>query len=181
MKKLTRESWIKMGFNVLDSEGYTQFSIERIARKLNVTRGSFYHHFKGREAFIRALLTCWETEYTENMLNYANKGENLDDILSHYLTIAASKKPDREVAIRAWALSDKIVAEYQQRVDDIRLAFVVNKLRSRFIPDSYAQTLGNLIHLCLIGGQMSGQRHQPQEFNQLLLSVLKFKNPLRLF
>ncbi|EMU8997524.1 TetR/AcrR family transcriptional regulator [Providencia rettgeri] len=44
MKKLTRTSWINAGFNILDNEGYTRCSVERVARKLDVTRGSFYHH-----------------------------------------------------------------------------------------------------------------------------------------
>lgn len=57
MKKLTRDDWIEAGLKTLDLEGYTAISGERLARRLNVTRGSFYHHFRSREDFMRALLS----------------------------------------------------------------------------------------------------------------------------
>ncbi|MEY0604429.1 TetR/AcrR family transcriptional regulator, partial [Providencia huaxiensis] len=40
-----------------------------VARKLDVTRGSFYHHFNDREDFIRSMLSCWVVEYTDKILN----------------------------------------------------------------------------------------------------------------
>lgn len=175
MKKLTKACWIKAGFEVLDTEGHTRFSSEHIARKLNVTRGSFYHHFKNREEYVRSLLKCWELEYTEQMLAQAGSAYTLDDILKKYLDVASQKHPSREVAIRAWALNDLIVAEYQQRVDETRLAFVTEKLNRLFIPRHYTDMLGKLIHLCFIGGQMSGDRHNNQEFNQLILDALRLK------
>lgn len=175
MKKLTRECWIKAGFDVLDTEGHTRFSSEHIARNLNVTRGSFYHHFKNREDYVRALLSRWEIEYTESMLAHANEGHTLDDILKKYLDAASQKHPSREVAIRAWALNDPIVAEYQHRVDETRLAFVTAKLDRLFIPRRYTTMMGKLIHLCFIGGQMSGDRHNSQEFNQLIPDALSLK------
>ncbi|HEX5739782.1 MAG TPA: TetR/AcrR family transcriptional regulator, partial [Hydrogenophaga sp.] len=54
MHKLSRESWIQAGFKTLDSLGYIHLSAEKIARQLNVTRGSFYHHFRNRSDFVDA-------------------------------------------------------------------------------------------------------------------------------
>lgn len=178
MKKLTKECWVNAGFKILDTQGHTRFFAENIARLLNVTRGSFYHHFKNRDDFVRTLLSRWELEYTELMLAQANMGDTLDDVLKRYLDMASQKHPSREVAIRAWALNDPLVAEYQHRVDEKRLAFVINKLNKLFIPRGYAEKIGKLVHLCFIGGQMSGDRHNNQEFNQLILSTLSLKNLL---
>ncbi|ENR5390938.1 TPA: TetR/AcrR family transcriptional regulator [Providencia rettgeri] len=175
MKKLTRECWVNAGFKILDTEGHTRFSSENIARQLNVTRGSFYHHFKNREDFVRTLLSRWEFEYTELMLAQANMGRTLDDVLKRYLDVASQKHPSREIAIRAWALNDPLVAEYQHRVDEKRLSFIIKKLHLLFIPHDYAEKIGKLIHLCFIGGQMSGDRHDAQEFNQLILNTLSLK------
>ncbi|WP_272678318.1 TetR/AcrR family transcriptional regulator [Providencia sp. PROV019] len=178
MKKLTRGCWVNAGFKILDTEGHTRFSSENIARLLNVTRESFYHHFKNREDFVRTLLYRWELEYTELMLVQANMGHTLDDVLKRYLDVASQKHPLREIAIRAWALNDYLVAEYQHRVDEKRLSFVINKLNQLSIPREYAEKIGKLVHLCLIGGQMSGDRHNAQKFNQLILNTLSLKKLL---
>ncbi|MCW1248114.1 TetR/AcrR family transcriptional regulator, partial [Pseudomonas sp. SAICEU22] len=49
MEKLTRNRWISAGFEALDQVGHIGVSAESLARRLNVTRGSFYHHFRNRE------------------------------------------------------------------------------------------------------------------------------------
>lgn len=53
--------------------------------------------------------------------------------------------------------------------------FVTARLDRLFIPRRYTTMMGKLIHLCFIGGQMSGDRHNNQEFNQLILDALSLK------
>ncbi|WP_042843739.1 TetR/AcrR family transcriptional regulator [Providencia rettgeri] len=175
MKKLTRTSWINAGFNILDNEGYTRCSVERVARKLDVTRGSFYHHFNDREDFIRSMLSCWVVEYTDKILNELEQETSINKVLTEYINFTSRKKTAREISIRAWALHDPIVAEYQTIVDEKRLNFVINKLGSLPIPAQYAQTIGKLVHLSLIGGTISGERLNNLNFNKLILNGVKLK------
>lgn len=163
---LTRDHWIAAGFDALDREGYPGVSVERLARRLNVTRGSFYHHFHNRDAFVHALLAQWEADYTERMLAHAAQGHNLEDVLARYLAIAAEKQPGREIAIRAWARRDRLAAEYQDRVDRTRLAFAIDTCRARLADPGHAELVGRAAHLCLIGGQQSGDRHHAPSFAQ---------------
>ena len=172
MKKLTRDDWIEAGLKTLDLEGYTAISGERLARRLNVTRGSFYHHFRSREDFIRALLSTWEEDYTARMLEYAAQGQGPVDVLRRYMHIAADKQPNREVAIRAWALHDPLVAEYQVRVDATRQAFAIKTSQRAFPLSKYSETVGEIAHLCFIGGQQSGVRHNAARFGNLLGNAL---------
>jgi len=172
MVALTRNRWILAGFQALDEEGFQGVSAERLARRLNVTRGSFYHHFDSREAFVRALLAEWEADYTERMLAYAAQGRGAEAILARYLEIAAEKQPAREVAIRAWAQQDPLVAEYQSRVDRTRLSFAVSVCRPLARSEAEAERIARAVHLCLIGGQQSGDRRDPDGFRDLLQGVL---------
>lgn len=165
MSTLTRNDWIAAGFDALDGEGYAGMSAESLARRLNVTRGSFYHHFRNREDFVRTLLTAWESDYTARMLAYAADGRSAGDTLARYLHIAAEKRPGREIAIRAWALHDPLVAEFQQRVDATRLAFAVETSRRWARMPGEAEIVGQLAHLCLIGGQQAGLRRDAERFN----------------
>ncbi|MFX7793004.1 TetR/AcrR family transcriptional regulator, partial [Acinetobacter baumannii] len=64
MPKTTRAHWIEAGFELLDIEGAVGISAERLARRLNVTRGAFYPHFTSRDDYVRSLLAEWERTYT---------------------------------------------------------------------------------------------------------------------
>lgn len=169
---LTRDHWITAGFDALDYEGYAGISAERLARRLNVTRGSFYHHFNSRDDFVRALLTAWERDYTERMLAYAADGRSLEEVLTRYFTVAAEKRPAREIAIRAWARLDPLVAEYQDRVDSTRLSFAIEVCRSHAHTSVDAELIGRMAHLCLIGGQESGDRQHAAVFARRVQKAL---------
>ncbi|CAJ0822530.1 TetR/AcrR family transcriptional regulator [Ralstonia flaminis] len=164
---LTRDQWIAAALDALDHEGYSGVSAERLARRLKVTRGSFYHHFRSREAFVRSVLAQWEQDYTERMLAHAAEGLTLEDVLTRYLAVAADKHPQREIAIRAWARRDRVVAEYQERVDRTRLSFAISTCRARMDNPVDAEIVARFAHLWLIGGQQSGERNQPASFAQL--------------
>ena len=182
MSTLTRNDWIAAGFDALDGEGYVGISAESLARRLNVTRGSFYHHFRNREDFVRTLLTAWEDDYTVRMLAYAAEGHGAGDTLLRYLRIAAEKRPGREIAIRAWALHDPLVAECQQRVDAVRLAFAIDTSRRLVRTPGEAEIVGQAVHLCLIGGQQSGLRRDADRFNgfmQRAFSMVERVLPMR--
>ncbi|WP_123728164.1 TetR/AcrR family transcriptional regulator [Pseudomonas protegens] len=168
MRKLTRNHWVATGFEALDQVGHTGVSAESLARRLNVTRGSFYHHFRNREDFVRTLLGAWEEDYTGRMLAYAVEGRSAGETLKRYLNIASEKQPGREVSIRAWSRHDPLVAEFQQRVDATRLAFAVRTCRQLVHLPGEAEIIGQVAHLCLIGGQQTGLRRDAARFNSFL-------------
>lgn len=59
--RLNRENWLKEARKVLVSSGVDQVKIVLLARRLKVTRGSFYWHFKHRQELLEALVSDWET------------------------------------------------------------------------------------------------------------------------
>src|SRR5213083_2769643 len=65
MAKVTRADWLDAGLDVLASEGPQALVAERLAQRLGVTRGSFYHHFRSRESFLTGLLERWSQRHTQ--------------------------------------------------------------------------------------------------------------------
>ena len=57
--RLTRESWLLGALDYLRQTGGSELVISELAEYLDVTKGSFYHHFKGREDFVDAVLQYW--------------------------------------------------------------------------------------------------------------------------
>ncbi len=166
--RLTRDSWLQAGFKALDKVGYEAVSAQALARRLNVTRGSFYHHFVSRQDFVDQLLERWEKEYTLDVISEAHGAADPLTRLQIYIAVVAKLNPGREVAIRGWAGKDKRVRALLQRVDGRRLAFARESAQALLSPRAKAadvEALAQLAFLALIGlvhtaDQGNGRFHQ---------------------
>jgi len=56
-KRLTRDDWIDNARKVLVASGIEEVKVDRLARRMRVTRGSFYWHFEHRKDLLDALLS----------------------------------------------------------------------------------------------------------------------------
>ncbi len=65
---LTREDWIRVALEAIASGGVSDVAVDRIAKVLGATRGSFYWHFSDRRDLVAAALTQWERERTVDRL-----------------------------------------------------------------------------------------------------------------
>jgi AcrR family transcriptional regulator len=173
MAALSRATWVQAGLDTLDRSGYANLSAEKIARRLNVTRGSFYHHFRHRADFVRALLERWEADYTDAVLAHAAQGRSTPERLERYLAAAAQLQPGREVAIRAWAGRDIAVRAVLARVDAKRYRFAQESVRQLHPAGAGAaiDRLARMACLAFIGFQQTGP-HQPGHFAQLMEDLL---------
>jgi AcrR family transcriptional regulator len=60
--KVTAETWIDTARQSLIEEGIGSVKVDRLANRLGVTRGGFYHNFKDRDDLLAQLLDYWEKE-----------------------------------------------------------------------------------------------------------------------
>jgi AcrR family transcriptional regulator len=67
-KQRCREDWILKALDVLRKEGLAGVRAERLARDLNVTKGSFYHHFKNLADLQEAILDYWMNNHHGHLL-----------------------------------------------------------------------------------------------------------------
>jgi len=58
-KRLGPEDWCRAALFAFGEEGERGLAIERLARRLGVTKGSFYWHFDNRSALLDAALAFW--------------------------------------------------------------------------------------------------------------------------
>jgi AcrR family transcriptional regulator len=61
-RNLDRNDWLNAARLALLRHGVEAVRVEKLARYLHVTKGSFYWHFKNREELLEALLREWEEE-----------------------------------------------------------------------------------------------------------------------
>ncbi len=56
----TSERWAEEAIDVLAKEGVTGLRVEVLAKRCGVTKGSFYWHFKDRQALLDGVLEQWK-------------------------------------------------------------------------------------------------------------------------
>lgn len=127
-QRLTRESWIKGAFDTLHEEGVDQIRIERLAKKLKVTKGSFYWHFKDRSELLDALIEYWEAKMTKTVVENAQMfhGDPVQRIFSTLGDIISNEKTKYDPVVRAWANHDPKAQKYVEKVDKLRLSFLLS-------------------------------------------------------
>jgi AcrR family transcriptional regulator len=66
--RLTADDWADAALEALESGGLAAVAVEPLARRLGATKGSFYWHFKNRDALIEAAVLRWERRGTEEVI-----------------------------------------------------------------------------------------------------------------
>ena len=124
--RLTRQDWIDAAMELLSLAGIGAVTVDRLASNLNITRGSFYHHFSDREDLLRALLDHWAHQWTyavrEQVQSLGIDPSNT--LLALMNMIRKNRTADYDAPIRAWALHDPLAREVVSKVDGARLAFI---------------------------------------------------------
>ena len=153
-----RDRWLAQGLEALAEEGAPGVTIDKLAARVGLSKGSFYHHFSGMPGFTAALMAHFEAEHTTRFIEAveaeatASPRAKLESLMAMVLREQPlAGAPDVEVALRAWAQQDPVVRAAQQRVDRIR----INYLRDLWLGLSgdagEASRMGQLLYLMLIG------------------------------
>lgn len=104
--------------------------VDVIAKIMEVTRGSFYWHFKDREDLLSRVLLSWQEAQTEQIIaRYRKQGVHADDLIRELVELpfhgrAAAKGASVELAIRAWARRDDMARRIVDAVDAKRLVYL---------------------------------------------------------
>jgi len=151
---VTRTEWLDAGLDLLADEGAPAVTIERLTSALGVTKGSYYHHFKGAAGYRTALLEYFEAKFTTRLIDTVEADPDGEDRLLHLLrlVLADPESARLEIAVRAWALQDAEVRAAQTRVDQARTAYLKTlcaELELDVDPDRFAE----LLYLILIGAE----------------------------
>ncbi|MGC4029795.1 MAG: TetR/AcrR family transcriptional regulator [Steroidobacteraceae bacterium] len=114
--RLGADDWVRAGLVTLARYGMANVRIERLARDLKVTKGSFYWHFKDRKALLDAMLAEWRV-YSNHIIELAieqhpeDAFEQLRTLMRAPQTANDTNEGSRiELALRLWARRDKYVS-----------------------------------------------------------------------
>ncbi len=84
---------MKAAVRAIGGGGVDAVAVEPLAKKLGVTKGSFYWHFKNRGALLEAVLERWEEECTEEVIAAAEGISDPRERLVRVFDEATSDEP----------------------------------------------------------------------------------------
>jgi AcrR family transcriptional regulator len=119
----SRETWLTAALEQLRAEGPGGLAVDKIARRLGITRGSFYHHFENLEDLVEQLPTHWMHRYAPTPFEVMIKWEPTVEKWVHRLVcdyIPDMGRMRYDAAMRAWAETDKAAERALFEVDTAR-------------------------------------------------------------
>ncbi|WP_167882357.1 TetR/AcrR family transcriptional regulator [Leptospira sarikeiensis] len=143
--RASKEDWINEGLRILYGSGPEALVIKELCKGLSLTKGSFYHHFSGREDYCSKLLEYWKNKSTLEVIRISSKKENPKDALARLTVLTRNIGSNPERAIRAWSFRDPVAAKAQKEVDEWRINYL-KKLLSETYPEKKAELKAKIIH-----------------------------------
>lgn len=151
---LTRDDWLDLALVELKDHGYSALKAQPLAKKLNVTRGSFYHHFESLEDFHAAVISHWAERSSGQIIQTAQGANDphtaLDELLQK--TLHSGEKLER--AVRSWSTIQASVAKAVEGVDQERIKVAEMLLVNGGVSKSIAIARARLLYWAAIGRLM---------------------------
>lgn len=155
--KLSREDWIAGALKLLAERGAAAVRVEPLAARLNVTKGSFYWHFRDLADLQDAIREEWANRSTDWVIARVDGHDgNAAARLRKLLEMAGVKPPEAEKAIRAWAAADPRTEETVRAVDEKRTNFVCGLLVEMGYEKIAAEAVARMLTCFVVGELMCG-------------------------
>jgi AcrR family transcriptional regulator len=125
-KRLSRACWQEAALELLHNEGINAVTVDALTEKLDITRGSFYHHFKDRQDLSKEMLEFWKQKWTVELRDDVDALgiDGLQSLKALGNLIKHRKAAGYDIAVRAWAVHDEMAREVVKESDKIRLDFI---------------------------------------------------------
>jgi AcrR family transcriptional regulator len=125
---LGREIWLDTARQALIEEGTAGLEINKLAKRLGISRGGFYWFFKSREQLLDELLAYWTEAGTllfERILRRSGKNgmQEFQAIVNVWID-EKEYDPRWDAAVRDWARTSPAVLKALEAVDEKRIALL---------------------------------------------------------
>ncbi len=178
----TPQTWTTAATDVLVDQGIDHVRVDVLAKQLGVTRGSFYWHFRDRDALLRSVLQSWHEGTTQQLTArlrgaHTDPRQQLRDVLSLPLRGRAAVRGARiELAIRAWARRDAVARVAVDEADASRMAYIAQVFSSLGFAPAEARSRAFLAYAFVVGESLmpnQGGAAQRQDRNLLVERLLQ--------
>ncbi|MBN8958031.1 MAG: TetR/AcrR family transcriptional regulator [Rhizobiales bacterium] len=158
-KRLTAQDWIDFALKSLARDGFEALKADVLARKLDVSRGSFYWHFTELADFHAQVIAHWRQTATDAIITDLEgipRATRLDALLQR----AFSHSGALELRMRAWADHNAQAEEALRDIDRRRCAYIERMLADEGVALADAATRAQVLYWAYLGAALSRTKLQ---------------------
>ena len=149
------EGWLEAAYEALKESGIDAVRVMPLAKRLGLSRTSFYWFFEDREQLLAALLSRWRETNTGGLIRQSESyAESISEAILNVFECWLNPQlfdSQFEFAVRSWALQSNEVAQEVAVVDEQRMNALASMFK-RFGYDSQAaDARARTIYLTQIG------------------------------
>lgn len=178
-KNLSRETWVAAARRTLEKRGIAEVKIERLARKLHVTRGSFYFHFASLNDLHDELLNEWRRANCLPFQDLREKsyesGLQLFTDIVHVWVDEQPFSPALDLATRDWSRTSAALAREVKLNDSLRMELLTEAFQKMGYSDDESLVRARITYFHQIGQyalSFTEPRKTRQQYQPLFGSVL---------
>ena len=162
--RLSAEDWAQAALDMIAEQGVAAVAVEPLARRLGVTKGSFYWHFPSRDALLAAALERWEAVEQETVFGQLEAVSDPRQRLRKLFHVVAHEvKPHKIYSELLKALDHAAVGPVIERVSQRRLEYLAASFRQSGLVRTDAQHRARLAYAAYVGFlQLRLQLHNPR-------------------
>lgn len=175
---LSAADWERAALDLIADSGMQALAVEPLARRMGITKGSFYWHFSSREALLEQALIRWEEHDRRNLNASLGEIENPRDRLISFFRRVGKEKLTHEVYSELCsAAGHPQVEPVLERVAERRMAHLSAAFEELGMPAERARHQARLTYSVYLGWlQLQKQQQTPslssEEFNQYIDHVV---------
>ena len=137
---LTAADWAEAALQLVAESGLAALTVDALAARLGVTKGSFYWHFKGRRDLLATALQQWEQRVTTDAIKGLDAISDAQRRLQLMLEAASAPPRARSLyAALAQAAEEPIVRKVLTRVASVRIDYLEKCYRELGAPREIAR------------------------------------------
>ena len=149
---LTRQDWEQAALELMAEKGVGGLAVEPLARRLGITKGSFYWHFPGRDELLTAALLRWERQDEENLGKSFQAKEKPLDRLENFIWRTTQQTLTHQIHLALCAdQQNALVSEVLGRVTNRRIAFLAKALQELGLDVAAANKRATLLYSAYVG------------------------------
>ncbi len=150
--RLSGHAWARAAIDAIAAGGVDAVAVERLARDLGVTKGSFYWHFTDRAALVAAALELWEREGTHDVIEALRTVGDPPAQLRALFAEAFDDDPDNAVDGALLArVDDPVVGPVVRRVTATRIGYIEELYRALGLPPAGAGRQARIAYSAYVG------------------------------
>jgi AcrR family transcriptional regulator len=118
----TKLDWVRAGQSLLIEAGIDAVKLHCLTKKLEMSTGSFYHHFKNFDEYLSLLSDFYGSEQAQLPFDEARDrvGNDPEQLLREATTIfGVGSGRQLNIAMRAWAQKDQRAFDAVHRYDEV--------------------------------------------------------------